>query len=1315
MSPMKDWQATADLAPGITLLEASAGTGKTYNITSLVLRLVAEHEVQMSEMVVVTFTRAATAELRDRIRIRLGEAVEALDKSDRPQSDEVVQLLWDVDDEERAKRARRLRDAQECFDECLISTIHGFCQRMLQQNAFESQADFDLELVESTADLVEELVDDWLSMTLHAPGDDRYGFFVETCKFNRDKLLKLAELALRDPDMKVLPDPGEVDHRQWEAERAKVQKLWTDGGMQTAASMYEDAHERGEVLKQTYIADKCLERGQELSDWLESQPGMESEPDHNEYWTAKNVQKFLAAGAEEPTCDAIEAVRKLLEFPDRAAACERAKFVHWLREEFDRKNRHRRVQSFQDLMRNLAHVLGSEQGDAARKSLVAAIGGRFKVALIDEFQDTDALQWTIFSSVFADGTHRLYVIGDPKQAIYLFRGANVHVYLEAQQRADRSFTMRTSYRSDARLIDAFNCLMQRTGYFGEEGIDYVKVGARDRTPEDRVGYAGKDWSDPYTAPLQIRFIDQRLGGAEQATDQDDRVTKGAVGALLPRRVAADIVELLESGMTLEDENHPDAGKGGHRPVRPGDIAVLTRTGYQARNVHAALGAVGVPAVLMGADSVLASDEAREIQFWLDALVSQGQDRPARRAATTRLFGRDAALLARVDAEEPAALHEWEEWLERLAGWRKRFAKEGFLRTLRSAVDEDLYAAWDEPDGERLDATTRLLRRPDGDRRLTNVWHVAELLHEAETRERLQLPGLLAWLIRQRAKPTVDTESAELRLERDDEAVRILTMHKSKGLQFSVVFAPFLYDGKGPKEDDLALVVPSEKKPANRELDLTARIDREQAYRRAWRESKKEEIRLFYVALTRARYRAVLYAGHINELENSPLAPTLHGAPLGDEHDRIEAGAKRCEGAARSQLLEDLEKVADESATKLPGGHKTISVSICEQPKERKWSPKDAAEPVLVARDFLRPGPDLSWKRHSYSRITPGEEATKVPEVDDREGFDPDPDEQEAPAHPAELVDEAVPKYDLPETVKPVPLASFPAGKGPGTFLHEVFQYADFEWVSDAQGEEGAKKLRELIQQRMVRYDFEQAKWLDTLQDGLTLALRTPLGAVLGGTRLCDIPKSTRFDELTFDFPIAGGDKFGKNGNQTRVTFAGIVNTLRRRKQVLGDDDEAIVRSAYLAGLEHHVQMAGFMTGMIDMVFCHEVKGTPQWFVVDYKSNRIDPRRERRYPVEHFDRKGMRYAMEHAHYYLQYHLYLLALHRYLKWRMGDEYSYEKHIGGVYYLFFRGLVGDDTPTEGKFRHGSFFDRPPVCVIDALDQLFRDPAAGAKGGAR
>jgi exodeoxyribonuclease V beta subunit len=1297
---------TGPLPLGTSLVEASAGTGKTWNITNLVLRLVGEYGLLLPQVLVVTFTRKATAELKDRIRQRLAEGLAVIEGRKEPAADDEV-LRWmrgiATDDPAASERWQtRLARAQEEFDQCPISTIHGFCQRMLQQNAFESGADFGLELLTDTRDQRQELVDDWLSRELYPDDPARYDFHKTACGFNRKSLSKLADLALRDPDMPVVPDVGDSARAwmEWRVALEEFERSWSGGWRTALPQAVEDAGSAGVFTpprQSTYRLKRAEAEASVVADWVLGQKsaGVPMALEGAAWWSEAAVSSKLADPSAPFEHEAMTAVRSLFVWEGRLAALRRAEFVAWLRAEFDRRSAEQAVQSYQDLVRQLAARLRPGAEPEVREGLVDAIGGRFKVALIDEFQDTDDLQWTIFSSLFGSPDHRLFLIGDPKQAIYGFRGANVQVYRAAREMARAgTFTMKVNHRSDQRLVDAMNHLMDRPGFFDEEFIDYVQVTASERNQLDGLAWP-EGTGDAVPPSLQIRFADGAF--LPKVRKGDEPLNKGELEAGLPARVAEDIVDLLESGATLLDPAHSDADADGRRLLDPADLAVLVRTGDQGRAVADALREVGVPAVLSGTDSVLASDEARELHMWLRALSEPGRDGAARAAATTRAFGRTASDLLDLEAEEPAAVASWDRWMASLARWRELVADKGLMHALRDAMSAEGVAG-------------RLLRRPDGDRRLTNLLHVAELVHAAATEQRLHLAGITAWLADARVRSSLDEDAVQLRLDRDDSAVTILTIHKAKGLQFAVVFVPFAWKDRLPGKGDAGFVLPVPGDPARRFLDL--RTDDEEVRKAATLVSRREALRLLYVAVTRARHRCVLYTGWVKDLEMSALGPALHGDPAGGTNaaasppvDRLRQ-AEAWIGLGSAAVWEDLQVLADTSGDGAP----TIAVSRCSPAEGTTWTGRAPGGRKLAAREFKRRGLDHLWRRYSYTALTRGKSVTYA-EEDGREGFDGDAiDETDAVDAPT-VADPWMPRTVVPEDAPDVPLACFRAGAAAGTFLHEVFENLDFRLLDPgADPEIGRLHLRQQLTDLLTRHGFDAGRWLEPLTDGITPVLQTPLGGPLGELRLCDIPRAQRFDELRFDFPIAGGGAFGQDGRRDRVTSKVLTGALQLRQ---ADD---VMRHPYLEGLSslRLGALAGFMTGSIDLVFRAQAGGRPRWFVVDYKSNKLDPMRTRRSPVEHYAPEGLRYAMEQHHYYLQYHIYTLALHRYLRWRLGDAYDPAEDLGGIYYLFIRGMVGAQTTRQGRRVFGCFHDRPPVEVIEALDRVIERPSDG-RGGDR
>ncbi|MFT4628135.1 MAG: exodeoxyribonuclease V beta subunit [Myxococcota bacterium] len=1262
--PSQTWSAIAPLERGTALIEASAGTGKTYNITSLVLRLVAEEGTPIERILVVTYTRAATAELCERIRTRLVEAVDALAQGESP-DDPVLEHVWSVAPAARSVRLRRLRVALESFDQALISTIHGFCQRMLQQNAFESGVAFDLELVPDTAAIVEEIVDDFLANTFYEADAAQIAFSREFCGFDRPTLLRLAADALADPDAAVVPGPDSADPAAW-PEHVRALALDWSGLAESFVQRVADevaAAKSGQPSVFTKRQRKQSEKAARewvdgVAQWLASDPPFGAIPPEPERFSPAKTKAQLA-DADVPLQHAcLDRLGALCAFPREVAGARRAAFVAHLRTAFDLRKDSRRIQTYQDLLRGLASRLGEDADPGSREGLAAAIGGMFDAALIDEFQDTDHHQWTIFREVFGRGAHHLYLIGDPKQAIYGFRGANVHVYSEATQHAgERRYTMATNWRSDRRLLDGLNHLLDQPGAFGPSvSFGYVAVGPPPGRGEDGLRPV-QGWGNAEAVPLQLRWFD---GALISASDPTARVTKGKLEGCLEARVADDIVALLRSGTTIR------AGED-WRPVRPADVAVLVRKGRQAVALQEALRRVGVPAVLTGAASVLASDEARQVQHWLEALAERPGGSASRVAASTVLFGWSAAALLQVESEVPAMVARWDRWLGRVSDWAVTLRRQGFMAAFRRALRDQGVLA-------------RLLTLEDGERRVTNLLHVAELVHAAETRERLHLSALLAWFAARRSADDLDSDDAELRLDRDAEAVHLLTVHKSKGLEFPVCFVPYLWDGGLTKpRAGAALVVPDPGRRTRRLLDVG--VPTEAAHQDlAEREAKEEALRLAYVALTRARHRCVVYAGLATDYEHSPLSAILHGSGA----DRIRTGTDRVE-QAEGALREDIQALADRSVAE--DGAARVGVLDCEAPVREGWTAPPGVEPVLSSRVFQRPDLDPGWRRHSYTSVTRAAGHPTLVE-EGREGFDPDA--IEAPvvtSAPGAVVEE-------------VPLAPFHGGAEAGTLLHHIFEKADFQ-----DGDSASKdRFRAVVTDALRTHGFEVERHADVLVPGLRSVLHTPLGSVLGELRLADLPRQLRLDELRFDLPILGGTQY-RGGSDRSAPARGLVAALRsRRDGILPDDWLASLNR--LDGLE----LAGFLTGSIDLVFRVPTPGS-QWFVVDYKSNRIDPGGTGRCVPEAFDVPSMTAEMARHDYFLQYHLYVVALHRILRWRIPD-YDYDRHIGGVYYLFFRGMVGPETERDGDAVRGCWFDRPPRAVIEALDRaLASDDAEGAR----
>ena len=1317
------------LDPGITVIEASAGTGKTHLITDLVVRLVAERDIPMREIVVVTFTKAATAELKDKIRGRIRDALEAL-KAGETQRADLQALVTHIQAFPEAQG--RLQRAQRDFDQALISTIHGFCQRMIDSEGMACGADVGLELLANTTDLLEEIVDDWLGERLRVESFARYTALTREAGFTREGLLDLAKTALRDPDIPVFPtderwtatrfrDEADALLTRWqgaegaalgqayEAQRAQARpeltqrldasgitpgeelhqgdwlaevfidqlKWWPPQGRPLASGLYStnDTHmgkwaegkagttPEGQAIAQAirsirFSPDKHI---QEIEDWLAEVPG----PDHPTQ--PKGLNKLMAAAGPdfaEASLALLTDTAVFLDYRRCMASIERTRFVHWARAELIARCQRRGLRTYHEQIQLLASPLMSPTSPQAQ-ALTAAVGSRVRATLIDEFQDTDAQQWQIFRTLLGPwmspgqdprrhSDHRLFLIGDPKQAIYSFRGANLYVYLDAKTQTQETqghlHTLSTNWRTDTGLIAGLEHLMGgKDGYFGDPRIKFTPV-----QPAQPCRMASS------RAPLQVRFITRHPATGAAPLNSNDATHLTATA------VAADVVATLREGLEIPgDDGHP-------RPLSPGDITVLVRNHIQGRQIDAALKSVNVRTINLSAQDVFKSDTCGHILAWLRAIHEPGRSTYVRTAATTPLIGLDGSTLAGLDADQPEALSVWEQWMGDLRDWRERFERRGFLATFGDAM-------------ARRQIQVRLLSRTDGERRVSDLHHLCELIHAGQTDGRLGLSGLITWVEQQRLTRAEDEEAVDIRLETEGGAVKIQTMHASKGLEYPVVFVPFAWrSGRLKDAAKNNLVVSNPDDPTSRLLDLQLchrEPDKAERLARAGKENLEEAIRLVYVALTRAQHRCILYTGHIQELSGSPLASMLHApGPLTSDDRLSEAEAivrpltaEKSGLQEQEALWETLQAWAERAPVISQEGTLAVEVSQFNHTAQvDPWQAPISQEQDLAVRGWTRSAPDRDWRRHSYSSFVKSSSAAPSTAAE-AEGLDLDQDVDEAESEPQVGITSGV------------PLSKFPAGATPGIVLHEVLEKMDFAWAqSDPEDEFG-----DLLDDVLGRAGMLNQK--ACLKDGLIQALLTPLGGRLEQTRLTDIPRADRLDELRFDLPIAGGDRHRRDQRPPTNGRALI--------QALGTAPSQGVPTDYVSRLLERdwVDLAGFLNGAIDLVMrVPQTTGPDQWYIVDYKSNRLAPRTQEWVPATTYQQAPLLEEMAHHDYHLQYHLYTLALHRFLKSRLPD-YDYEQHFGGVAYMFVRGMVGPSLPHNGVVHA-----RPCLAVVQAMDAL-------------
>jgi exodeoxyribonuclease V beta subunit len=930
------------------------------------------------------------------------------------------------------------------------------------------------------------------------------------------------------------------------------------------------------------------------------------------------------------------------------------------RREVEARKRALMVMTYDDLVERLKSALAGPGGSA----VAAQLRARYEVVLVDEFQDTDPAQWEILRLAFGEGG-TLVLIADPKQAIYAFRGADVYAYLEAARAAETRATLPINWRSDQGLIDAHDALFSGVK-LGHEGIAYRQVRAADA--HQAPGLTGA----PVAAPLRLRValradLAQTPRGYARAADARRHVVCD---------VAADIVALLGSGARVAAPG--DRGPAGTEAVQPAHIAVLVRTNRQAAMIREALEEVGVPAVINGAGSVFGTEPARQWLRLLEALERPASIARAHSAALTAFVGWPAERLAQVDDDS----REWEDVHRRLHEWARVLRTRGVASLLETVMR-------DGTEGPALAA--RVLSDATGERSLTDLRHIGQLLHAAASEEQLGPTALTAWLRTRIDEAEVDSadEERSRRLESDAEAVQVLTIHRSKGLEFPVVYLPFLWEaGYIPDKPPRPVFFHDPEAGDDRTIDVSLEgRDFARHKEQFIREQRGEDLRLAYVALTRARHQAVVWWAGSFDSRDSPLGRLLFART--DSGDVEPSGGSTPSDQA---VVNRFRALAD--ATGGPG--QTISVERSQLGQATSWRAAGTPAAALAVSAFER-DLDLRWRRTSYSDITAAsheEWVTSEPEQPLLADEPPAPGPGLGPPPlPRPGLEPPVPEPEPPiHDETPVELAAMPAGVDVGTFVHRVMEVTDFT-AADIDAELAAR-VAEAQGRRAV--DVGPAGALVT---GLRAVLETPLGPVLGDRRLRDVPRRDRLDELGFELPLAGGDQ--PSGWLTLHRVASVLRAHTSPADPLAGYAERLDD----ARLRQSVR--GYLTGSLDLVvrLPGREPAQPRFAVLDYKTNWLgapdDPLTARHYRPE-----AMAAEMLRHHYALQALLYAVALHRFLRWRLPG-YDPAVHLAGVVYLFVRGMTGADEPAGDGARTGVFgWPAPPGLVPALSDALDPDP---------
>lgn len=1211
---------------GTRLIEASAGTGKTYTIAALYVRLILGHGQNQDktlpsrnllppDILVVTFTDAATKELRERIRARLTQAASYFrDQLILAEPDNFLeQLRNSYTSDDWPTCARQLELAANWMDESAVYTIHGWCNRMLQQHAFDSGSLFRQEVNTDDTELLNQVVRDYWRTFFYPLSEISCQVPLKLAD-SPEALTKLLKPLLSETEALglecLVTDIATVfkSWETWEKKRRELEKqaryLWATDKIELEKLLKNASENRwlnGNQYRQATFNSKLSDLGA----W--AQRGINQDIDT----LAKFGQQRLLSGLvnahkdknlqlQHSAFQAIDDLAGHVEQETEVTETLTLHAIHWIRNRYDTEKQRAAHMTFDDMLTRLDKALQSESGER----LASVIRQQYPIALIDEFQDTDPVQYRIFANLYpanVDNGLGCFMIGDPKQAIYSFRGADIYTYLKAHQvTAGRHYTLGTNFRSTKALVSAVNQVFfaadqQTEGAFQFKSkqanpLPFIAVDAKGRKEEwvinGEIAPALTLWH--WDSPDAVGMPDYREQMAEVA--------------------ASEIVRLLncanqgQTGFTSQS--------GVIQALQPSDIAILVRSGTEAKAIRNALGRRRLRSVYLSErDSIYATNEASDLLIWLKALADPRNERKVRAALSTAVLGWSYQALHQLTIDEPG----WEQQLERFLGYQQRWQQDGILPTLRQLMnDYGLHA--------------RLLTENDGERCLTNLLHLAELLQQASA----QLEGeqaLIRHLAEEVAAAGQAAEENIIRLESDANLIKIITIHKSKGLEYPLVFLPFICSFR-----EVSSRYSHYYRYHDDRQNLCIDLSKDDAIKNiSDRERLQEDLRLFYVAITRAKHACWLGFAPIKSGSGKAcqLEKTAIGYLLGWE-PKMPA----------NMLITKL--------TQLKGACKAIVIAGLPEPAPAVYQPSQQHELMDLPLQSITSIND-SWWIASYSALQTEHKNTGQ-QLDRKLSDVPETAQEDKQSDEADVY-----IGSLTKTLSGI--HSLPRGAGPGVLVHELLEQC---------AQRGFKAMLEKPDDCRLLIDkiFSHKTWDDKRDIIATTVMQWLSMPLLEGSpfRLADLEVDDYQAELEFligaeDVSIQALDHL-----VTLHTFSG-----KPRPRLLP------------------AQVNGLLKGFIDLIFVHN----RQYYIADYKFNGLG-NNDAAYTQE-----TMETAMLAKRYDLQYALYLLALHRLLKVRMGDSYDYDTHIGGGLYLFLRGVNG---PLSGRIFH-----KPPKALIEGMDKLF------------
>ena len=1134
---------------GINLIEAGAGTGKTFNIASLYVRSVIEKGLLPSQILVLTFTKASTAELRQRLYVKLKTSLLALQTGQAVEDRFIESYVGLLPNQIQAEE--RLRRALDAFDEASIYTIHGFCQRVIEEQGFRFGRSTGFEVLEDAGKYVSNHVrDEWRSLNETATANTQSSFLVQLLiheGFYPTKLSITVQTLMATPYAIQLPGVKSMEayHSLIEEVISMRQELRVHWAK--AAQGLRQAYEEGAFKKNIYN-NFFTGHIEKMTEWVDSDSFFTKWKPISLFSQSK-INASTKTGFEAPRHHFHELLDSYLKNLKDAQVLAHA-YVKSLKTVVE--GRVQQNLDKDDVITYDGLLKLVRDGLRTYKPLRGILASKYPIALLDEFQDTDPVQYEIFSGIYKGMPKTaLFMIGDPKQAIYSFRGADVFTYLKAREDAvpQNRFSLTTNYRSHSSIVNAVNHMFGSTEQpFVINGIMYepAGIGIKDA---DGIGVCS-------VVPIEV----------------PEKASKARIEEQAARVAAKDIAcQLFEE-----------------KACKATDIAVLVRENRQALLMQEKLSALGIKSIIKAKTTVFHTKEAFELMLILSAIQNYTSESTLKAALTTRMLGFKATDIM----NEQQFLSEIAVFKDLHHSWRNK----GIQPVLMSMFNT-------------YGCLKKLANYPNGERLITNVIHISELLQKRETEEYMEPFSLLYWF--QEMCYEEEKKEEPLRLESDEDLVQIVTIHNSKGLEYERVFLPFVSQGIRAQKQDAIY------RYHNQDMDAEIVFGKpaEPELIRYIQEEIAESVRLFYVAVTRAKQQCSLY-WNATQAFLSPLHVLLLNKEELNTHTQTFARSNRATFDV-SYLQQKLNTLIDSSEGSIqwrqPAGH-LVSHSASQK--------KDIFQ---TTKPFTRSDLYDFNKITSYSALTTHASSKLVDlEYDEKEVL------------PVLVAEEQSEKT----------MFSFPKGKDAGNCVHNIFEHLSF---SDPSG------VDLLIQQQLQEYGFEE-EWKPVLRDNIEQVLQQEL-LEGSGLKLASIPESNCIKEMGFYI----------SANEI---------TSRYLNKLIGMP----VKGA------HEENISGYLKGYIDLLIRHDGK----YYIIDYKSNYLGD------TYADYASETLENAMTEANYHLQYHLYTLALHRYLSKRKPG-YNYEDHFGGVLYLFIRG-ISSEVP-----QSGIYFGRPSLELITELDEYF------------